>query len=106
MAMVLLVCAGLLGKSLYRLLQVDLGLRPEHLVTMQIAAPASDYGKDEQAIALAERPRAPGPGPCPVWSRWASSPTACRSAATATRRGSGCWAGPGTESTTNRRSGT
>jgi predicted permease len=52
MAMVLLVCAGLLGKSLYRLLQVDLGLWPEHLVTMQIAAPASDYGKDEQAIAL------------------------------------------------------
>ena len=52
MAMVLLVCAGLLGKSLYRLLQVDLGLQPEHLVTMQIAAPASDYGKDEQAIAL------------------------------------------------------
>jgi predicted permease len=52
MAMVLLVCAGLLGKSLYRLLQVDLGLWPEHLVTLQIAAPASDYGKDEQAIAL------------------------------------------------------
>jgi macrolide transport system ATP-binding/permease protein len=50
--MVLLVCAGLLGKSLYRLLQVDLGLWPEHLVTLQIAAPASDYGKDEQAIAL------------------------------------------------------
>jgi macrolide transport system ATP-binding/permease protein len=53
MAMVLLVCAGLLGKSLYRLLQVDLGLRPDHLVTLQIAAPASSYGKDEQAIALA-----------------------------------------------------
>jgi predicted permease len=52
MAMVLLVCAGLLGKSLYRLLQVDLGLRPEGLVTLQLAAPSSDYGKDEQAIAL------------------------------------------------------
>jgi predicted permease len=52
MAMVLLVCAGLLGKSLYRLLRVDLGLEPEHLVTMQVAAPLSDYGKDEQAIAL------------------------------------------------------
>jgi predicted permease len=53
MAMVLLVCAGLLGKSLYRLLQVDLGLQPERLVTLQVGAPASDYGKDEQAIALA-----------------------------------------------------
>ncbi|HEY6554558.1 MAG TPA: ABC transporter permease, partial [Vicinamibacteria bacterium] len=52
MAMVLLVCAGLLGKSLYRLLQVDLGLQPERLLTLQVAAPASDYGKDEQAIAL------------------------------------------------------
>jgi predicted permease len=53
MAMVLLVCAGLLGKSLYQLLQVDLGLQPDRLLTLQIAAPASDYGKDEQAIALA-----------------------------------------------------
>jgi macrolide transport system ATP-binding/permease protein len=52
MAMVLLVCAGLLGQSLYRLLQVDLGLQPDHLLTLQIAAPQSDYGKDEQAIAL------------------------------------------------------
>ena len=52
MAMVLLVCAGLLGKSLHRLLQVDLGLRPEGLVTMQLAAPASTYGKDAPAIAL------------------------------------------------------
>ncbi|MFN8090894.1 MAG: ABC transporter permease [Vicinamibacteria bacterium] len=52
MAMVLLVGAGLLGKSLYRLLQVDLGLRPDGLVTMQIAAPASVYGKDAAAIAL------------------------------------------------------
>jgi macrolide transport system ATP-binding/permease protein len=52
MAMVLLVCAGLLGKSLYRLLQVDLGLQPDRLVTLRIVAPASDYGKDEQAITL------------------------------------------------------
>ena len=60
--MVLLVCAGLLGKSLYRLLQVDLGLRPDHLVTMQIAAPALDYGKDEQADRPGAGGRAPGPG--------------------------------------------
>lgn len=52
MAMVLLVSAGLLGKSLYHLLQVDLGLRPEGLVTLQIAAPSSDYGEDDQAIGL------------------------------------------------------
>ena len=52
-AMVLLVGAGLLGKSLYRLLHVDSGLHPDHLVTMDVAAPGSRYGKDPQAIALA-----------------------------------------------------
>jgi macrolide transport system ATP-binding/permease protein len=53
MAMVLLVCAGLLGKSLYRLTQVDLGFQPGSLVTLQLAAPDSDFGKEEQAIRLA-----------------------------------------------------
>ena len=51
-AMVLLVGAGLLGKSLYRLLRVDIGLQPDHLVILKVAAPDSDYAKDEQAIAL------------------------------------------------------
>lgn len=37
-AMVLLVGAGLLGQSLYRLLQVDLGFEPDRLVTLQVAA--------------------------------------------------------------------
>jgi len=52
MAVVLLVCAGLLGKSLYRLLQVDIGLQAENLITVEVAAPESDYGKSAQAIAL------------------------------------------------------
>jgi macrolide transport system ATP-binding/permease protein len=52
MAMVLLVGAGLLGKSLYRLLHVELGLQPDHLVTMDVAAPQDRYGKDVQATAL------------------------------------------------------
>jgi macrolide transport system ATP-binding/permease protein len=51
-AVVLLVGAGLLGKSLYRLLRVDIGLQPDHLVILKVAAPDSDYAKDEQAIAL------------------------------------------------------
>jgi predicted permease len=51
-AMVLLVGAGLLGRSLYRLLHVDIGLRPDRLITMFVAAPDSSYGKDVQAIAL------------------------------------------------------
>jgi macrolide transport system ATP-binding/permease protein len=51
-AMVLLTGAGLLGKSLYRLLNVGIGLQPDHLATLQIAAPHAAYGKDEQAITL------------------------------------------------------
>jgi len=51
-AVVLLVGAGLLGKSLYRLLHVELGLRPDQVVTMQVAAPQSYAISDKKAIAL------------------------------------------------------
>jgi predicted permease len=51
-AMVLLVGAGLLGKSLYRLLHVDTGLEPDHLATLQVSAPGQQYAKDAQVIAL------------------------------------------------------
>lgn len=51
-AVVLLVGAGLLGKSLYLLLHVDIGLQPDHLATLQLATPKSTYAKDEQIIAL------------------------------------------------------
>ena len=51
-AVVLLVGAGLLGKSFYRLLHVDLGFQPDHLATLGVAAPPTNYGKDAQAVAL------------------------------------------------------
>jgi predicted permease len=51
-AVVLLVGAGLLGQSLYRLLRVDLGFQPDRLATLTVGAPESRYGKDPQAIAL------------------------------------------------------
>ena len=51
-ATVLLVGAGLLGKSLYRLLRVDLGFEPDHLVMLNLAAPGPAYQKDPQVIAL------------------------------------------------------
>jgi macrolide transport system ATP-binding/permease protein len=54
-AMVLLVGAGLLGKSFYRLLQVEAGFEPRHLITMRVRAPRSAYEKDEQAMALGRR---------------------------------------------------
>jgi predicted permease len=54
-AMVLLVGAGLLSKSLYRLLRVDIGLQPDHLVTIQVAAPDSSYATVPQVMALERR---------------------------------------------------
>lgn len=51
-AMVLLTSAGLLGKSLYLLLHVELGLQPDHLATLMVVAPQASYAKSEQAIAL------------------------------------------------------
>lgn len=54
-AVVLLVGAGLLGKSLYRLLHVDLGFRPDHLATLGVAVPDVTYKSDEQRVELARR---------------------------------------------------
>ncbi len=51
-AMVLLTGAGLLGKSFYLLLQVNIGLEPRHLSTLHIEAPNSHYGNPEQTIAF------------------------------------------------------
>ncbi len=50
-AVVLLVSAGLLGKSLYRLLHVDLGFQPDHLATVQVSLSDASYPKDEQVAA-------------------------------------------------------
>ena len=52
LAMVLLAGAGLLGRSLYEVLHVDPGLRPDQLVVLEVAAPKASYGKPEQALQL------------------------------------------------------
>ena len=51
-AVVLLAASGLLGKSLYRMLRVDVGFEPDHLATLLIAAPAAGYSEDAKAIGL------------------------------------------------------
>ena len=51
-AMVLLVGAGLLGKSFYRLLQVGAGFETKNLTIMRVRAPRSAYEQDPQAVAL------------------------------------------------------
>ncbi|MGC2620743.1 MAG: ABC transporter permease [Acidobacteriaceae bacterium] len=54
-AAVLLVSAGLLGKSFYRLLHSEIGLDPGHLATLQVSAEGPAYAKDGQQIELARQ---------------------------------------------------
>ncbi len=52
-AMVLLVGAGLCTKSFLRLMQVNLGFEPDHLATIDVAAPDNQSFPDNKARALA-----------------------------------------------------
>ncbi len=54
-AVVLLVGAGLLGKSLYRLLNVEVGFQPDHLATVTVALSDTGYAKNEQQVAAAKQ---------------------------------------------------
>jgi predicted permease len=54
-AVVLLVSAGLLGKSFYRLLHVETGMRSEHLATAMISLPPGQYAKDGQIYLLKKK---------------------------------------------------
>src|SRR5579864_6181085 len=54
-AVVLLVGAGLLGKSFYRLLHVDVGFQTDHLATLSVALSDQDYPKDPDQIAVAKK---------------------------------------------------
>ncbi len=47
-AMILLVGAGLLIKSFYKLQQVDLGFNPANVVTMQVSLPVTRYAEPHQ----------------------------------------------------------
>lgn len=51
-AVVLLVGAGLLGKSFYKLLHVETGFDTTHLATVQVMAPSVAYAKPEQQLVL------------------------------------------------------
>lgn len=54
-ATILLVGAGLLSKSFYKLLHTQIGLEPDHLATLRVWAPETRYTKDEQVVAMAHR---------------------------------------------------
>lgn len=54
-AVILLVAAGLLGKSFIRLLHVDLGFEPARVASLLVIAPDVGYEKEPQQIALGEK---------------------------------------------------
>jgi predicted permease len=51
-AVVLLTGAGLLGKSFYKLLHIDLGFQTDHLATIDIELPEKEFLKDAQVVAF------------------------------------------------------
>ena len=55
-AMVLLSGAGLLARSFYRLMRVDVGMQTDHLAMIRLRAPSTPaYAKDDQIVALSHR---------------------------------------------------
>lgn len=54
-AVVLLVGAGLLGKSFYRLLSANLGMEPGHLAMLRMKIPAVGFEKDAQKVQMTRR---------------------------------------------------
>ncbi|HEX4229786.1 MAG TPA: ABC transporter permease [Bryobacteraceae bacterium] len=55
LAMVLMVSAGLLGQSLYQLLHLDLGFKPDHLAYFQTSWAPGRYETDEQTVVVERR---------------------------------------------------
>jgi predicted permease len=53
--MVLLSGAGLLGKSLYRLLHVDVGFETDHLATLRVRLPDVGFPGDAEQVAYVRR---------------------------------------------------
>ena len=54
-AMVLLAGAGLLGKSLYRILHVDLNFNPANLATLEIDSHGAGYEQNDRLKTLSQR---------------------------------------------------
>ncbi|PYK09525.1 MAG: hypothetical protein DME65_11770, partial [Verrucomicrobia bacterium] len=54
-AMTLLVAGGLMLQSFNRLQHVDLGFKPDHLLTLKMVLPVSKYSEHRQRVAFADQ---------------------------------------------------
>jgi putative ABC transport system permease protein len=54
-SLILLIGAGLLIQSFFRLRNTDLGFRTDHTLTMRISIPADKYPQDGQVVAFCDR---------------------------------------------------
>ncbi|PYR47852.1 MAG: ABC transporter permease, partial [Acidobacteria bacterium] len=54
-AVVLLVGAGLLVRSIATLQRVDLGFRPDHVLTMRVSLPSTSYASPEAVVGFYAR---------------------------------------------------
>ena len=52
LSVLLVVGAGLLGRSLVELYRVDLGFDPQNVLTLQLQLPRTDYPDDERVVAF------------------------------------------------------
>ena len=55
LSLILLAASGLTLKSLVHLLRGDLGLNPEHVLSMRVLLPGSKYAKDDQRLAFGDQ---------------------------------------------------
>lgn len=52
MALILMICAGLMIKSFLRLQQVNAGFNPERVLTVELALPVTKYREQHQALSF------------------------------------------------------
>jgi len=55
LALLLLIGAGLVGRSLWKLMGVDIGIDPANLLTFEMALPSSSYPEDASAVRFYEQ---------------------------------------------------